>query len=183
MTEHDIRFRKKETYTYAEVREMLEHALMERAATVGFFYKTMPRELFDLYAKKALYALGRYRAQNKYFETREKGDVMAMVDFLDNFGNGVSSTVDDGNYCVEHDEEHAIVNMDGKCALVLGWERMGLSPEEVDYLCQITGYGDFGQCEGLGLRGEWLQTSAQPGCANCVLKITKLNGGKPAIEE
>ena len=55
MTEHDIRFRKKETYTYAEVREMLEHALMERAATVGFFFtKTMPRELFDLYAKKAL---------------------------------------------------------------------------------------------------------------------------------
>lgn len=182
MTEREIKFNKKETYTYEEVRVMLEHAMMERAAAVGFFYTVMPRELFDQYGKKALYALGQYRAQNKYFDTREKGDVMSMVDFLATC-NGVSSTVDDGNYCVEHDKEHAVVNMDGKCALVKGWERMGLSAEEVDYLCQITGYGDYGQCESLGLRGEWLQTSAQPGCANCVLKITKLNGGKLAIEE
>lgn len=183
MTEKELRFRKKDTYTYDEVRAMLEHAMMERAAVLGFFYKVMPKEVFEPYAKKAMYALGRYRALNPYFETREKGDVMAMVDFLDIYGNGVSSTVDDGNYCVEHDEEHAIVNMDGKCALVKSWERMGMSPEEVDYLCQITGYGDFGQCEGLGLKGEWLQTSAQPGCENCILKITKLNGGKLAIEE
>ncbi|MDD3797248.1 MAG: hypothetical protein PHE06_15030 [Lachnospiraceae bacterium] len=182
MTEREIKFNKKESYTYDEVRAMLEHAMMERAAAVGFFYKVMPRELFDQYGKKALYALGQYRAQNKYFETREKGDVMSMVDFLATC-NGVSSTVDDGNYCTEHDEEHAVVNMDGKCALVKGWEKMGLNPDEVDYLCQITGYGDYGQCESLGLKGEWLQTSAQPKCPNCILKITKLNGGKLAIEE
>ena len=183
MTEREIRFRKKDTYSYGEVRAMLEHAMMERAAVLGFFYRVMPREVFEPYAKRAMYALGQYRAQNPYFQTREPGDVMSMVDFLDIYGNGVSSTVDDGNYCVEHDGEHAVVNMDGKCALVQSWERMGMSPEEVDYLCQITGYGDFGQCESLGLRGEWLQTSAQPGCENCVLKITKLNGGKLAIEE
>lgn len=182
MTEREIRFNKKDTYTYSEVRTMLEHALMERAATLGFFYKVMPRDLFDHYGKLALYALGQYRAKNPYFDTREKGDVMAMVDYLWEKGNGVSSTVDDGNYCTEHDEEHALVNMDGKCALVAGWERMGLSPDEVDYLCQITGYGDFGQCEALGLKGEWLETSAKPGCERCILKITKLNGGKLAIE-
>lgn len=179
MTEKDIRFNKKETYTYDEVRAMLEHAMMERAAVMGFFYKAMPRELFDLYGKKALYALGQYRAEHKFFETREKGDVMSLVDFLDTC-NGVSFTCADGNYCVEHDAEHAVVNMDGKCALVQGWERMGFAREDVDHLCYISGYGDKGQCESLGLRGEWLKT--QPGCANCVLKITPMGDGKPTIE-
>lgn len=182
MTEREIKFNKKENYTYDEVREMLEGAMMARAATVACFYKVMPRALFDKYGKLALYALGQYRAENDYFTNRKKGEVNLMVDYLATC-NGVSSTVDDGNYCVEMDAEHAIVNMDGKCALVKGWENFGLSQEEVDYLCQITGYGDFGQCESLGLKGEWLRTSAQPGCANCVLKITKLNGGKLAIEE
>ena len=49
MTEQEIRFNKKDTYTYAEVREMIEGAMMDRARYLGFFYKVMPRELFDEY--------------------------------------------------------------------------------------------------------------------------------------
>lgn len=166
---------KKETYTFEEVRGMIEGAISARAATLACFYKVMPKDLFDQYGKLALTELGKYRAQNKYFAVREKGDVSSMVDFLEQCCNDVSATVDDGIYSVEQDEEHALVNMDGKCALVKGWEDFGLSPEEVDYLCQIQGYGDYGQCEALGLKGEWMKTSARQGCSNCVLKITKLN--------
>lgn len=183
MAEKELSIIKKDSYSYDEVRTMLEAAMMARAATLASFYKVMPKDLFDKYGKLALYELGKYRAENPYFKTREYGDVMSMVDFWFQKCNDVSSTVDEGNYCVEHDEEHAIVNMDGKCALVKGWEAFGLSPEEVDYMCQIQGYGDFGQCEALGLKGTWLQTSTQPGCENCVIKLTKLNGGKLAIEE
>lgn len=178
MTEREKMFHKKETYTYEEARKIVENAIMERARTIGFFYKVMPRELFDLYGKKALYELGQFRAKNAYFNDREKGDFMAMVDYLFDCGNGLCSTVDDGNYCVEKTDEYAIVNMDGVCALVAGWQSLGLSPEEVDYLCQITGYGDFGQCEALGIKGEWLQTSAQPGCDRCVLKMRTLKDGE-----
>ena len=172
MTEQEIRFNKKDTYTYAEVREMIEGAMMDRARYLGFFYKVMPRELFDEYGKKALFAYGEFKAENKFFEGREKGDVSAMADFLEST-NGVSATPSIGIYCMEKDENKAILNMDGKCALVQGWESMGLSPEEVDYLCLIASYGDFGQCHALGLEGKWLKTSTKPGCDNCVFEVCK----------
>ena len=84
---------------------------------------------------------------------------------------------------MEHDEEHAIVNMDGKCAPGSGLGAHGPeSRREVDYLCQITGYGDFGQCEGPGTEGRVAADQRPASAAPTVLKITKLNGGKPAIE-
>ena len=39
MTPQELEFNKKDTYTYAEVREMLESAMMDRARYMGFFYK------------------------------------------------------------------------------------------------------------------------------------------------
>lgn len=172
MTEQEIKFNKKETYTYDEVRTMIEAALMDRARYLGFFYKVMPRDLFDEYAKKALFAYGEAKAQNAFFENREKGDVKAMADFLVST-NGVSATPAIGISCLELDQEHALLTMDGKCGLVQGWEQMGLSPEEVDYLCLIASYGDFGHCHALGLKGEWLTTSTKPGCDHCLFKVVK----------
>ena len=46
-----------------------------------------------------------------------------------------------------------------------------LTPEEVAYMCEIASYGDFGHSEALNLNGEWLCTSAQPGCEYCDFKI------------
>ena len=64
--------------------------------------------------------------------------------------------------------------MEGKCALVQGWEKMGFSPEEVEYLCDIASYGDYGHANALELQGTWLCTSAQKGCDYCDFKIEKL---------
>lgn len=172
MTLQEIQSTKKETYTYDEVRDMIEAAIMDRARYLGFFYKVMPRELFDEYGKKALFAYGESKADNPFFSDYEKSDTKAMVDFLEST-NGVNATPSIGIYCVEEGDGHAILNMDGKCALVKGWEQMGLSPEEVDYLCLIASYGDFGQCHALGLKGEWLETSTKPGCDRCVFRIEK----------
>ena len=60
--EERVQYNKKDNYTYEEVRKMIESALEDRARYLGFFYKVMPRELFDLYAKKALYAYGEHKA-------------------------------------------------------------------------------------------------------------------------
>lgn len=177
MTKEDMQFNKKETYTYDEVRQMIEGAIMDRARYLGFFYKVMPRDLFDKYGKRALFAYGEDKASGEFFSTYEKGDINAMSDFLESV-NGVHCTPSIGIYCVEKDGEHAIVNMDGKCALVQGWESMNFSPEEVEYLCEIASYGDFGHCHGLGLEGEWLESSAKQGCERCIYKITKEAEGR-----
>lgn len=71
------------------------------------------------------------------------------------------------------DAEKATLNMDGKYVLVQGWEAMGLRPEELDYLCLIASYSDFGHCHALGPEGEWLKTSTKPGCDNCVFKVCR----------
>lgn len=176
MTEQDKKFNKKDTYTYAEVREMLEGAIMDRARYLGFFYKVMPRDLFDKYGKRALFAYGEDKAQAEFFRGREKGDVSSMADFLVG-ANGVNCTPSIGISCLELDDEHALMSMDGKCALVQGWESMGFSSDEVEYLCLIASYGDFGHCHALGLEGEWLSTSATPGCDSCVFKVIKEREG------
>lgn len=37
MTEQELKFNKKDTYTYDEVRRMIEDAMMDRARYLGFF--------------------------------------------------------------------------------------------------------------------------------------------------
>ncbi len=63
---------KKDTYTYEEVRKIVESALEDRARYLGFFYQVMPRELFDLYGKRALYAYGEFKANVLGLEHRGK---------------------------------------------------------------------------------------------------------------
>ena len=172
MTPQELEFNKKDTYTYAEVREMLESAMMDRARYMGFFYKVMPRELFDEYGKRALFAYGQFKAKNPFFDGKPTGAPKVMSDFLVST-NGVSATPAIGITCIEQDDDHAVLLMDGKCALVQGWEQMGLSPEEVSYLCEIASYGDFGQCDALGLKGTWLCTSTEPGCTYCKFLVEK----------
>lgn len=86
----------------------------------------------------------------------------------------VANTLAVGNHVCEKTDEFTTVRMEGKCALVQGWEKMGLSPEEVEYLCDIASYGDYGHANALDLQGTWLCTSAQKGCDYCDFKIEKL---------
>ena len=161
---------KKDTYTYEEVRPLVEAALEDRARNLAFFYKVMPKELFDLYAKKALYAYGAWKATGMGKGAGSEGNPAGLAQFLCSC-NGVANTLAVGNRIVEQTEDTATVRMEGKCALVQGWENMGLTPEEVAYMCEIASYGDFGHSEALNLNGEWLCTSAQPGCDYCDFKI------------
>ena len=82
MTPQELKFNKKDTYTYDEVRQMLESAMMDRARYMGFFYKVMPRDLFDEYGKKALFAYGQFKAKNPFFDGKPTGDPKVMSDFL-----------------------------------------------------------------------------------------------------
>lgn len=162
---------KKETYTYEELRPMFERCIMDRATYLGFFYKVMPRELFDLYGKKALWELGKFRHEVRGWCPR-KNDIECFGDYLVE-GFDVNNTLDDHNEYVELTDDHATIHMLGKCALVKGWEEMGLSPEEVAYLCEIACYGDYGHTDVCGLKGTFTCTSAQPGKEYCEFIIEK----------
>lgn len=170
--EERVQYNKKDNYTYEEVRKMIESALEDRARYLGFFYKVMPRELFDLYAKKALYAYGEHKAASGCGAGSD-GNPKGMAEFLVSC-NGVSNTLAVGNCICDETDEYATVRMAGKCALVQGWENMGLAPEEVEYLCDIASYGDYGHANALDLQGTWLCTSAKKGCEYCDFKIEKL---------
>lgn len=166
-------YNKKDTYTYEEVRPMIEAAIEDRARYLGFFYKVMPEDLFDQYAKKALYAYGEYKALGMGAGQGQEGNPNGLAEFLVAC-NSAANTLSIGNYMSEKTDEYTTVRMEGKCALVQGWEKMGLSPEEVQYLCEIASYGDYGHANALDLQGTWLCTSAQPGCEFCDFKIEKL---------
>lgn len=166
-------YNKKNIYTYEEVRPMIEAAIEDRARYLGFFYKVMPKDLFDKYAKKALYAYGEYKALGMGAGKGQEGNPKGLAEFLVAC-NSVANTLSIGNHISEKTDEYTTVRMEGKCALVQGWEKMGLSPKEVEYLCEIASYGDYGHANALDLQGTWLCTSAQPGCEFCDFKIEKL---------
>ena len=99
-------YAKKDTYTYEEVRPLIEAAIEDRARYLGFFYKVMPKDLFDKYAKKALYAYGEYKALGLGFGKGNEGNPEGLADFLVG-ANGVANTLAVGNQVLERDEECA----------------------------------------------------------------------------
>lgn len=162
---------KKATYSYEEVRPLFENAVKDRARYLGAFYKVMPRELFDEYAKKALWEYGCTKAKLNIGDVKY-GDVKGYGRFLENC-TSVANTCADKNTVIEESDEKSVVTMEGKCALVQGWEDMGLAPEEVDYLCKIACYGDYGHTDALGLKGVFNYTSSEPDHDYCLFTITK----------
>ncbi len=168
MSEKNYGPNKKATYTYEEVREYAVSAMKDRAKTFAMFYKVMPKELFEQYATKAMFAYGAAKADR----IPEKNSPAAFANFLVSC-NSVANTCADRNSIVSVSDDEAVVRFDGVCALVEGWREMGLSEEEVDYMCQIVSYGDYGHTDSVGCKGEFLCTSAQPGCDHCEFRITK----------
>lgn len=158
---------KSKTYTWEEIRPIIVGCIKDRAKYLGMFYKHMPRDLFDKYAKQALMEYGAIR--------KVKGgpnDVNTIVEFLiPNFetpgstiGYGVVESVED---------DRAVFTFHDGCALVDGWHELGFSDEEVDYLCRIACYGDIGQCESLGLKAEFPCTMTTPGKDYCKMIVRK----------
>lgn len=149
------------TWTTQEVRPVIETCIRERAKYLGCMYKVMPKELFDLYAKKAMWEYGKLRIWDG-----PRGDPQTMVAFLGPAIESIGSTI--GRGIVEFvDEEKAILTYKEGCALADGWREMGLSDEEVDYLCKVACYCDMGQSDSFGLDCRFECTMTEPDCDIC----------------
>ena len=62
--------------------------------------------------------------------------------------------------------------MAGKCALVQGWENMGLEPEKWN-ICAISPAGDYGHANALDLQGNLGYAPAPKKAANTVISRLK----------
>lgn len=165
---------KHDVYTYEEVRPMFEAAIRDRGRLFGFFYKVMPKDLFDKYAKEAWYEYGRFKSKMGTLYKGENGDVEEFADFMISEANfGVAGTSDGEAWRIERGTDRSVVAFGGKCQLVAAWEQMGLSEEEVMYLCEVACYGDAGYTEELDLKGYFNFTSADPKHDYCEFVIEK----------
>jgi hypothetical protein len=76
---------------------------------------------------------------------------------------------------VEETGEDRIVLSMTSCPLMDAWKGLGLAPEEMDLLCDISNAVDYGTFEGAGLDLEFLDRLGVPGGEKCVLEL-KLKG-------
>jgi hypothetical protein len=72
---------------------------------------------------------------------------------------------------VEEQGEESVVLRMTACPLIDAWRGLGLPPEEIDLLCDISNAVDFGTFEGQGLGLTFLDRIGEPGHERCLLKL------------
>ena len=70
----------------------------------------------------------------------------------------------------EQGADRVVLRMEG-CPLVDAWRGLGLAPEEIDLLCDISNAVDFGTFEGAGLELRFLDRIGCEGSARCLLEL------------
>ncbi len=67
-------------------------------------------------------------------------------------------------------EDHLVLRMTS-CPLVDAWRSLGLPPEDVDLLCEISAAVDYGTFESAGLELTFLDRLGRPGADRCLLEL------------
>lgn len=71
----------------------------------------------------------------------------------------------------EAGEGRVVLRMEA-CPLVDAWRGLGLSPDEIDVLCDVSNAVDFGTFEGAGLDLRFLDRLGCEGSKRCLLELT-----------
>lgn len=77
---------------------------------------------------------------------------------------------------VEERENDRLVLRMTTCPLMDAWRSLGLSPEEMDLLCEISAAVDYGTFEGAGLDLTFLDRLGRPGAERCLLELRPREG-------
>lgn len=165
--EHD-EYRKSK-FTFDEAREIMMGQMNDRARYAGFMYKELGKEEFDKMGEVCFHDYGLNRTTNI---PGKRGEPRTMADWITD-NNGVGSACE-WNELTYEDQDKCIVRFHGKCALVKGWEDMGLSREEVIHMCDVICYGDYGVAEGLGVKCFYNYTNADGVHDGCELVIERI---------
>lgn len=72
---------------------------------------------------------------------------------------------------VEEQTDERIVLRMTSCPLMDAWRKLGLAPDEMDLLCQISAAVDEGTFEGAGMDLAFLERLGEPGGERCLLEL------------
>lgn len=140
---------------------MYLHIYEELVAEVG-------RERAIAVMKRAIHKRG-LDVGRKYRDAASAGD-LELVGRIFCEGSPCGGTLFEPG--IEERAEGRIVLRMTACPLVDAWRDAGLSPEEIDTLCEIAAAVDEGTFEGAGLELEFLDRLGKPGSTRCLLQLT-----------
>ena len=127
-------------------------AFKNRAVLYRLFYEELTNELGKEKAaeimQKAIYRWGGAKSE-RYRTLAENNDFKGVAEEF------MKSSVCGGKLfkptIIEADDKKAVIDMAG-CPLVEAWKEMGLSPDEVAWMCEIANATDYGKYEGMGFK-------------------------------
>lgn len=153
-------------------------AFENRALMYWYIYDELSAEMGPERAttlmKQAVFRRG-LEVGRKYRASAEAGDLAAVgAIFCDGspsegalFSPGIESL----------DDDRIVLRMES-CPLVDAWRALGLAPQEIDRMCEISAAVDQGTFQGAGLSLEFLDRLGKAGSCRCLLELKV-----PASEE
>lgn len=105
----------------------------------------------------------------KYAEAAKAGDLEAVGRIFCEDSPCAGALFEPG---VEEREGERVVLRMTACPLIDAWKGLGLAPEEIDLLCEISAAVDYGTFEGAGLELEFLDRAGKAGSNRCLLQLT-----------
>ncbi len=151
------------TYTQQELTDAFRSAIEDRAKWFYLLSKHTP-EGFDDIAEKAITEFG-----------IAKGEALGECKTPADFAKGILTGHANGAFAMEPvkiDEEESVIKFH-HCALVEAWKKLGCSPEEIEHLCDLACYGDYGMVgvfPELQIEFKQLISRCESCCEMCITK-------------
>ena len=154
---------KEKKYTLEEIRPVIAACIRDSATIVGLYYKHLPKEIFE----KATIEMWDDWGRNHKGSVEPKGDVRAFAENMCYLIRQPNSIIE-GSVTEHLDDDKSIMRFIGGCAYLDAWRELGLSDEEVRYLCKLSAYSDIAFAEVSGLDFRFEETMADEGCDHCI---------------
>jgi hypothetical protein len=155
----------------AKSRRETRDAFANRALMYWYIYDELASEVGADRAmtimKQAVFRRG-LEVGRKYREAAVAGD-LAEVGAI--FCEGSPAEGELFSPGIESLEDGRLVLRMESCPLVEAWRSFGLSPEEIDRMCEISAAVDQGTFTGAGLGLEFLDRLGKPGSCRCLLEL------------
>jgi L-2-amino-thiazoline-4-carboxylic acid hydrolase len=152
-------------------RRETRDAFENRALMYWYIYDELASEVgadrATTIMKQAVFRRG-LEVGRKYRAAAESGD-LAEVGAI--FCEGSPSEGELFSPAIEAlDDDRLVLRMES-CPLVDAWRTIGLAPEEIDRMCEISAAVDQGTFAGAGLSLEFLDRLGKPGSCRCLLEL------------
>lgn len=162
----------------AASRQETRDAFENRAQMYWYIYDEMSTEVGAERAttimKQAVFRRG-LEVGRKYRAAAESGDLAAVGAIFCDGSPSEGALFTPGIETL--DGEHLVLRMES-CPLVDAWRKLGLTPEEVDRMCEISAAVDEGTFAGAGLELTFLDRLGMSGSCRCLLQLRL-----PAVED